>query len=359
MIVKNASLRSHSAFYTTYPNILCHLDGGVNAFIFTKREYFWAYTSTVIPVWQVGGSTINSSGIGIVRIRLNNQVIISLYPCYHIATNPQNTFSPTALEKYNHYKSARIEALGWFIIVTPSGKVVHVLSDPIKILSECLDYIKLDIITTSFSISPNTSHHSPTPSPEPSPHLHPLLACPQINNAFCHNNKNLDYLLVHRQLSHSSNSKLMLMCKRNILTDLPQLPGADIVLLVCNCWICWKDSLSATPKGMTMNTDSLIPGELIYIDFFFVDVVSIRGFSAVLVVVDAKTRRLWKFCTPSKRPPLEILRFFLIQLKTAGRPVQKIRTDLGGELAKCSKVCKLLHSDFNVSYKLQEDIPSG
>ena len=87
-----------SAFNTTYPNILSHLDGGANAFIFTKREYFWAYTPTVIPVRQVGGSTINSSGIGIVIIRLNNQVIIPIYPCYHIANNPQNTFSPTALK---------------------------------------------------------------------------------------------------------------------------------------------------------------------------------------------------------------------------------------------------------------------
>ena len=105
------------------------------------------------------------------------------------------------------------------------------------------------------------------------------------------------------------------MCKRNTLTDLPQLPGVDIVLLVCNCWIYWKGSLSATPKGMTMNTDSLIPGELIHIDFFIMDVVSIRGFSAVLVVVDVKTRRLWKFCTPGKRPSLEILHFFFTQLK--------------------------------------------
>ena len=136
------------------------------------------------------------------------------------------------------------------------------------------------------------------------------------------------------------------MCKRNRLTDLPQLPGADIVLVVCKCWICWKASLLATPKGITMNTDSLIPSELIHIDFFFMDVVSIRGFSAVLVVVDAKTRRLWKLYTPGKRPPLEIFRIFLTQLKTAGRPVQKIRIDLGSELAKCSEVCKLLYSDF-------------
>ena len=61
----------------------------------------------------------------------------------------------------------------------------------------------------------------------------------------------------------------MIMCKRNILTDLPQLPGADIVLLVCKCWIYWKGSLLATPKGITMNTDSLIHSELIHIDFFF------------------------------------------------------------------------------------------
>ena len=76
------------------------------------------------------------------------------------------------------------------------------------------------------------------------------------------------------------------------------------------------------------------------------DSVSIRGFSAVLIVVDAKTRQLWKLCTLGKRPPFEMLRFFLTQLKTAGRPVQKTRTDLGGELAKSSEVCKLLHGGF-------------
>ena len=81
---------------------------------------------------------------------------------------------------------------------------------------------------------------------------------------------------------------------------------------------------------------------------FFMDIVSIRGFSAVLIVVDAKTRQLWKFCTPGKHPLLEISLFFLTQLKTAGRSVQTNRTDLGGELAKSSEVCKLLHDDFQL-----------
>ena len=149
---------------TTHPNMLCHLDGGANAFIFTKREYFWAYSLKTTPVQQVGGSTINSTSIGIVLICLNNQVIIPLYSCYHINNNPQNTFSPTALKTYNHYKSTRIEALPWFRVVTPSGKVIRVLSDPTKIISECLDYIKVDIITTSFSFTSPTPHLIPTPS---------------------------------------------------------------------------------------------------------------------------------------------------------------------------------------------------
>ena len=41
-----------------------------------------------------------------------------------------------------------------------------------------------------------------------------------------------------------------------------------------------------------MNTHSLQPGELMNIDFFFMDIVTIRVFSAVPIVVDAKTMHL-------------------------------------------------------------------
>ena len=86
-----------------------------------------------------------------------------------------------------------------------------------------------------------------------------------------------------------------------------------------------------------------------HIVFFFMDIVSIYDFSVVLIVVDAKTRHSWTFCTPGKRPPLEILRFFLIQLKTAGRPVQKNLTDLGGILAESSECMQTSLRCFPVS----------
>ena len=91
--------------------VLCHLDGGANAFIFPNRDHFWAYNLTDTAIRQVGGSCIPSIGMGIVIIRLNNELVIPLYPCYHIPDNQQITFSPNALKKFNHFKSARIESL--------------------------------------------------------------------------------------------------------------------------------------------------------------------------------------------------------------------------------------------------------
>ena len=34
--------------------VLCHLNGGANAFIFPKRDHFWVYTNTDTAIRQVG-----------------------------------------------------------------------------------------------------------------------------------------------------------------------------------------------------------------------------------------------------------------------------------------------------------------
>ena len=94
--------------------------------------------------------------------------------------------------------------------------------------------------------------------------------------------------------------------------------------------------MTDVPKGITMKTNILSPGELIHIDFCFINVISICDLLCVLLIVDARTRNKWEFATPSKRPPIDILDFFLTQCALEGRPVRKIRTDRGGELAKSS-----------------------
>ena len=42
------------------------------------------------------------------------------------------------------------------------------------------------------------------------------------------------------------------------------------------------------------------------------------------MIVDARTRNKWEFATPTKRPPIDVLDFFLTQCALEGRLVSKI-----------------------------------
>ena len=72
------------------------------------------------------------------------------------------------------------------------------------------------------------------------------------------------------------------------------------------------------------------------------DETSIRPFTCDLVVVDAKVRKMWTFCTPGKRSSLATVNSLLEQLKQMGKQVVSIRTDLGRKLARSSEFCDLL-----------------
>ena len=126
------------------------------------------------------------------------------------------------------------------------------------------------------------------------------------------------------------------MVKMGILMDLPKRKSRRYIKQTCRCVICWKASTVNLPKGITMNTSSLRPGDLIHLDFYFLEEVSIRNFTCALIIVDARVRIMWAFCSQSKRPPLAKVRYFLTQLKQMGRPVINVRTDMGGELARLS-----------------------
>ena len=114
------------------------------------------------------------------------------------------------------------------------------------------------------------------------------------------------------------------------------------------CWICPRGQLHNDPHGVTINTEHLRAGQLIHMDFYFLNTISIRNFTAVLLILDAKTRKMWQFPTQQKRPPLDIVNFFLSQLKRMGREVQHIRTDCGGELVGSSEFCAFIKNKFEV-----------
>ena len=47
------------------------------------------------------------------------------------------------------------------------------------------------------------------------------------------------------------------------------------------------------PKGITIDTTNLQPGEIIHVDFSFYNVTSAKCFTSIITVVCAKTIMLW------------------------------------------------------------------
>ena len=82
------------------------------------------------------------------------------------------------------------------------------------------------------------------------------------------------------------------MAKLDILLDLPKIKSKRYRTQKCRCVIYWKASTVNLPKGITIDTSNLRPGELIHMDFCFLEETSIRQFTCVLVIVDARARKM-------------------------------------------------------------------
>ena len=76
-----------------------------------------------------------------------------------------------------------------------------------------------------------------------------------------------------------------------------------------------------------MSNDNLKRGTLLHMYFMFINTKSIRGFISILIIVDAKTHKLWLFFTEIKTPPVSTLKHFLTHLQKHGVYVQTVRTD--------------------------------
>jgi hypothetical protein len=59
-----------------------------------------------------------------------------------------------------------------------------------------------------------------------------------------------------------------------------------------DCPVCCFSKTTQAQKGKTMDTELLSPVELLHIDFAFWDIISHRGFNAILMIIDAKTQNL-------------------------------------------------------------------
>ena len=118
-------------------------------------------------------------------------------------------------------------------------------------------------------------------------------------------------------MDHAKDYLLVLMCKEKTMDGLPAKLYSIDQKHKDDCLICAQATLDNLPYGITLNTDNLQLEQLIHMNFYFMNETSIRKFSSVLIEVDAKARKLWKFPTQNKRSPLDKINF-LTQMKMNG-----------------------------------------
>jgi hypothetical protein len=121
---------------------------------------------------------------------------------YYMPSNPQCTFSPTALAHYLHYKITTTH-LKNISITTSNGSTLHFPSIPCHSSSQPLDYQEFFVV--------RPKHCSPITHPNPT-----------VNSAT--SETPMTRLLAHQRLCHNSDEVLDTMCWHQSLLGLPKHP---------------------------------------------------------------------------------------------------------------------------------------
>ena len=256
-------------------------------------------------------------------------MIMPLYPVYYCPTAPNAIIGLSPIKEYLQYRVVRLEALSWIKFVDKDGKTWRSNTDKHKVRETLLDFFPIKIIR------PRTNVQS---SPTCTPIIKAMMCKTQ-----------LDWIKIHRRLGHPSDSKLAAMCRSKKIPGLPTIFPTKYQRFKELCPICAKGKMKVTSSGGTIDTSKYLPGQMLHIDFTFYDIISIRGFTCVLIIVDARTRKVWTFCTTSKRPPINIMRFFLHQMQLDDKKPQFIRCDEGGEVIRSEDFCKMLLDEFKIT----------
>ena len=149
----------------------------------------------------------------------------------------------------------------------------------------------------------------------------------------------------HFKYGHRSISVIQSMIDKGFIKA---KKGLRLVPLNRRCPICDAAGATKLPRGPPVDTTELPVGMLFHLDFTFFNVESIRGFSSVLVIVEATTRYLWFFPCRHKSAPIDLCLFFFGHLRRQGLPVCDIRTDEDGALIGNTEFCSTMYKSLGI-----------
>jgi len=288
-----------------------HVDFGANIIIINHNKFFHTYHAQKECIEHIAGDTIPGiEGYGSIIIKLKHKLHVIRNVAY-MPGNNKCTLSAHHLYRTNSFRSGMHSMHSCIKLIDADGFQTKLPIDEIK---NGLDYVTIHLLP------PCTKDILPQ-------------ACSASKR-----NLSLTANLIHHKCAHYHYARIQHLAQHQLITGLPKnLPVMDKP-----CPICLAMKSTKLPRKKKVDWTKYEPGESIHMDFAFMPETSIRGFTAFLSIKDAATNYTWIFLSRNKRPPLDVITFFISILKKEHRTIRYIRVDEDGALAQSTAFCKLL-----------------
>ena len=228
--------------------------------------------------------------------------------------------------------------------VSPAHKLSHkppspdILMSPVSPAILPQDQPPMISIPTIHSSREEPSQYSSIVSPrDERPHGDPIP--PPASSS-----QHIQTILTHLKFGCRNMKNIIHMSKHKAISNLPK----NLIRLQHACPISMRCKLTKIPRNPPVSIAMLKPGQMLQLDFAFINHTSIRGFSSYLSCDCVHTKYSFRFCTRSKRAPVDLIRWIINTLKNQDKLVQYVRFDEGGELARSHEVNKMLVEEFNI-----------
>jgi len=126
---------------------------------------------------------------------------------------------------------------------------------------------------------------------------------------------NITSVITHLKFGCKNMKNIIHMSKQNSLTHLP----AKLNMLSHPCPICIRCKMPKLHRNPSVPIASLRPGQMLQVDFAFMNQRSIRGFGSYLSCICVSTKYSFRFCSRAKRAPKELIRWILNTLKVQNK----------------------------------------
>ena len=306
-VQRDIDRRPHQA-YLIMNKMPIHCNGGANSHITTSLDTLLWYRKVKSNVTMANGTKSPAEGYGcqLVRFPRDNRVY-ALWPVYYMPNNEWPTLSTPALRVYNGFRRASVHALESLEITDKSGRNLTIPTRPIEQNCYHLDFIEIeyvkpleivnrpivppmtaavttraqsnrlkDIVKTPTPAAPTETPLPPNRVPklitnEEETHLDGARDTGQQHQAVKRTSHGLTAEILHQRLGHINYDVIQHMCKEGTILGLPK----SIQIPTSPCIVCLKAKATRIPKGHTVSTDTLRPGQRLHMDFSFFSKVSV------------------------------------------------------------------------------------